>query len=259
MPRTFLATLEFDGTDFVGWQRQREGRAVQTELEAVLERLAGHPVRVHAAGRTDAGVHALGLGASFALSDRWTPDPLQRALNALLPRDCRVRSVREVRPGFQARRCAIERRYRYLIGTDSESRSPFRRRFEWALGRGVDLDRLRRAADQIVGLHDFGALSVRRADGRHTRCEVRSATWEERQGGLGLAFEIRADRFLHHMVRMVVGTMVDVGTDRRPVADLAWLLQQPGQVRSSPPAPAQGLYFVTAVYPDEWFALSPSS
>ena len=96
MPRTFLATLQFDGTSFLGWQRQREGRTVQAEFEAVLERLAGHPVRVHAAGRTDAGVHALGLGVSMTLPDRWTPAALDRALNALLPTDCFVVEVREV-------------------------------------------------------------------------------------------------------------------------------------------------------------------
>jgi len=259
MPRTFLATLQFDGTSFLGWQRQREGRTVQGELEAVLSRLAGHAVRVHAAGRTDAGVHALGLGVSFTLPDRWTPDALGRALNALLPADCFATEVREARPGFHARTCATERRYQYLIGTDRLARSPFRRPFEWALGTPLELAPLAAAAARLVGARDFKAFSVQRAPRPHTRCEVRLAEWSRRAGGEGIRFEIRADRFLHHMVRMLVGTMVDVALARRPLADLDRLLAREPGVRTSPPAPAEGLYFVTASYPEEWFKLASAA
>ena len=128
MSRTFLATLHFDGTAFVGWQRQPAGRSVQLEFERVLERLLGHPVVAHAAGRTDAGVHATGLGVSFAAPERWTADALVRALNALLPRDCWVERVEAMQPGFHARKSALARRYRYDLGTDASSASPFRRR-----------------------------------------------------------------------------------------------------------------------------------
>jgi tRNA pseudouridine38-40 synthase len=253
MPRTFLATLHFDGTRFVGWQRQREGRTVQQEFESVLTRLAGHPVRVHGAGRTDAGVHALGMGASFVLPDRWAPAALLRALNALLPADCFVESVREARPGFHARTCATERRYRYRIGTDAGARSPFRRPFEWALGRPVDGPALAAAAEPLIGTHDFKAFSVERSVRPHTRCRVRLARWEPRADDRGWTFEVAADRFLHHLVRMLVGTMIDIGLGRRPGADLGRLLARERGVRTSPPAPPQGLYFVTASYPDEWF------
>ncbi|MHB1329176.1 MAG: tRNA pseudouridine(38-40) synthase TruA [Gemmatimonadales bacterium] len=254
MPRTFLATLQFDGTDFVGWQRQREGRAVQTELEAVLQRLAGQPVRVHAAGRTDAGVHALGMAISFALPDRWTPAALERAMNALVPRDCFVTAVREAREGFHARRSATERRYRYLIGTDRLARSPFRRPHEWALGMPLDLVQLRACAGRLLGEHDFAALSVLRSHPPHTRCEIRQAEWIERPDGTGVMFAIAANRFLHHMVRMLVGTSVDIALGRRPLDDLDRLMARAADVRTSPPAPAEGLYFVTAVYSEEWFA-----
>jgi tRNA pseudouridine38-40 synthase len=259
MPRTFLATIHFDGTGFVGWQRQRVGRTVQQEVEAVLERLAGHAVRVHAAGRTDAGVHALGMGVSFALPDRWTPIALRRALNALLPRDCYIAEIRETRAGFHARRCATERRYRYLIGTDRDCRSPFRRPFEWALGIALDPVALAAAAAPVVGEHDFKAFSVRRSRRPHTRCEVREARWSARRDDHGVALEIRANRFLHHMVRMLVGTMVDVALGRRAVEDIGRLLGQDAGVVTSPPAPAAGMYFVTAVYDDEWFTLPATS
>ncbi|MEO8452388.1 MAG: tRNA pseudouridine(38-40) synthase TruA [Gemmatimonadota bacterium] len=255
MTRTFLATLEFDGTRFVGWQRQREGRTVQQELEKVLERLAGGEIRAHAAGRTDAGVHALGMGVSFALPARWTPDSLQRALNALLPSDCFVAEVREARPEFHARTCAAEREYEYRIGTDAGARSPFREPFEWDLALPLDLELLEHSSRRLIGEHDFLAVSVRSSFRPHTRCRVRLARWEARSDHAGVRLRIAADRFLHHMVRMLVGTMVEVALGRRPETDMDALLAQDPAVRTSPPAPAQGLYFVMARYPEEWFLL----
>src|ERR1041385_9163278 len=211
MARTFLLTLHYDGGRFAGWQRQAEGRTVQGEIERVLERLCAEPVRVHAAGRTDAGVHAIGWGA-----------------------------------------CA--RRYRYVIGTDEAARPPFRRRYEWPLGRPLDGRALGAAAACLAGEHDFHGFSVRSSRRAHTRCRVRSGAWTARPGGTGWAFDIVADRFLHHMVRMLVGTMADIGLARRPVSDMHRLLAGDPDVRTSPPAPPQGLFFVAAEYPPEWFA-----
>src|SRR5215210_8000337 len=134
MSRTFLATLHYDGSGFLGWQRQPSGRSVQAEVERVLARLFGQRVAAHAAGRTDAGVHAVGLGVSFGAPTRWHPAALRRALNALLPADCWVESVHPMQPGFHARKSALSRCYRYDVGTDDAAASPFRRRFEWALG-----------------------------------------------------------------------------------------------------------------------------
>lgn len=253
MARTFLATLHFDGAGFAGWQRQAEGRTVQAELERVLEQLTGAANRVHAAGRTDAGVHAIGMAVSCVLPDRWTAPELHRAMNALLPDDCWVASVREARTGFHARTKASGRRYRYLIGTDPVAASPFRRRFEWALGRPLNLPALREAAAALPGEHDFSAFSVRSSPRAHKRCRVALAEWRERPDGTGVMFEIAADRFLHHMVRMLVGTMTDMGLERRAVSDMQRLLAQEPGVRTSPPAPSQGLYFVAAEYPPEWF------
>src|SRR5581483_11546449 len=161
MPETFLAVMHFDGSRFVGWQRQRTGRSVQGEVEKVLERFAGRRVPAHAAGRTDAGVHATGLGVSFSLPGDWTPHALRRALNALLPTDCWIQDVFRMRPGFHARKSAVARRYRYDIGTDEASASPFRRPFEWALGRPLGFDRLEAAAALIRGEHDFRAFSAK--------------------------------------------------------------------------------------------------
>ena len=258
MLQTFLALVHFDGGRFVGWQRQREGRSVQAEFERVLERLGGNRVVAHAAGRTDAGVHAVGLAVSFSLPRRWEPAALRRALNALLPFDCWIESVAPMRPGFHARKSAVSRRYRYDIGTDDASRSPFRSPYEWALGRPLDLAALQAAAAVVQGEHDFQPFSVRGQEKPHWRCRVGMSQWRERPGGCGVSYQVEADRFLHHMVRMLVGTMVDIGLGRRPVADMAALLLRGDNLETSPPAPAEGLYFVAAAYPaDCYLALEP--
>jgi tRNA pseudouridine38-40 synthase len=254
MSRTFLAVLHYDGGGFVGWQRQASGRTVQGEFEGVLERLTGGRIAAHAAGRTDAGVHAKGMGVSFALPVRWTAGPLYRALNALLPRDCWVEHVHEMHPGFHARKSATGRRYQYLIGTDDSSLSPFRRPFEWALGRELNQAALAEAAAGIEGTHDFRAFAVRSSLKPHYQCTIRRAQWQRRQEAPGVRFDIAADRFLHHMVRMLVGTMVDIGLGRRPVTHIPALLARSDNDETSPPAPPQGLFFMAADYPGECYA-----
>jgi len=253
MSRTFLATLHFDGTGFVGWQRQPAGRSVQAEFERVLERLFGARTSANAAGRTDAGVHAEGLGVSFAAPDRWTSVDLRRALNALLPRDCWTAAVEPMRPGFHARKSALTRRYRYDIGTDDAAASPFRRPFEWALARPLDVGALRAGATLLHGEHDFRAFAVTGQPRRHYRSRIAMAEWSERSGGRGVSLHVEADRFLHHMVRLLVGTMVDIGLARRPLSDIELLLELGDNQRTSPPAPPQGLYFVRATYPAELY------
>jgi len=253
MSRSFLARLHYNGSGFIGWQRQKNGRSVQAELETVLEQLAGSRVVTHAAGRTDAGVHARGMAVSFAVGPRWTAPTLRRALNALLPRDCWVERLEEMQHGFHARKTASSRRYEYLVGTDETSRSPFRHPYEWALGLPLDVNLLNQAVAPIRGTHDFRAFAVRGPERPHYRCTVAHALWSSRPGGLGVRLEIAADRFLHHMVRMLVGTMVDIALRRRPLADMAALLARTDNHETSPPAPPQGLYFLEAEYPAQWY------
>jgi tRNA pseudouridine38-40 synthase len=255
MDRTVCARLHYDGTRFAGWQLQPDGRTVQGELEAVLSRLCGSRVRTHAAGRTDAGVHALGMAVSATVPARWAPDALRRALNSLLPADCWVVDLREARPGFHARRSATGRSYCYRIGTDEAAASPFRRSFEWGLGQDLVPDVLARSAERLLGMHDFRALAVHTGLKENCRCTIRQARWMRRAGARGWEFHVSADRFLHHMVRMLVGTMVDAALGRRPEEDLEALLAHDGRARSSPPAPAHGLFFVAAEYPDRWFRM----
>jgi tRNA pseudouridine38-40 synthase len=257
MSRTFLAVLQFDGGRFLGWQRQASGRTVQADFEGVLERLAGRRVVAHGAGRTDAGVHAVGMGVSFSLPAKWEAEAVRRALNALIPDDCLVERVAVAAAGFHARKSALGRVYRYDIGVDAAASSPFRRRYEWALGRPLDGTGLHAAASHLPGEHEFRAFAVKGEPKPHYRCTLRRAEWVAREDGRGFTFHVAADRFLHHMVRMLVGTMVDVGLGRRPVEDIPALLARHDNADTSPPAPPEGLYFVSAEYPAEAFAGDP--
>jgi tRNA pseudouridine38-40 synthase len=253
MSRTFLAVVHYAGGAFAGWQRQPEERSVQAEFERVLKELCGTRIVAHAAGRTDAGVHAVGMGVSFTAPAKWTAESLHRALNALLAPDCWVASVHRMRPGFHARKSARERVYRYVVGTDSASRSPFRRPYEWPLARPLDLGALEAAAERILGEHDFSAFAAKGTPRPHYRCRVRVASWATRRDWPGVTLDIASDRFLHHMVRMLVGTMVDIGLARREVADMERLLASMDNQDTSPPAPPEGLYFVSADYAPDWF------
>ncbi|HEY3935235.1 MAG TPA: tRNA pseudouridine(38-40) synthase TruA [Gemmatimonadales bacterium] len=249
MERALLLFLEFDGTSFCGWQRQPHGRSVQLVVEGALSELAGSPRKAVAAGRTDAGVHALAMPVSTAMADRWTCGKLLRALNSILPSEIAVRQVRAVSPGTDARRSALERRYRYDVGIDAAARSPFRSRTEWAVTSPLALDAMQQAAEAIRSQHDFRAFAAVGEPKPHYDCTITEADWSSATDGR-LRFMIAADRFLHHMVRMLVGTMIDIGLGRRPVADMAALLARRDNSETSPPAPAAGLSFVSARYPD---------
>lgn len=257
--RALQLVLQYDGARFAGWQRQPDARTVQGEIEAALARLCNAPVRVTGAGRTDAGVHALGQAAGVTVPARWTAESLRRALNAVLPDDVWVAEAAAMRADFHARFDATARRYRYVVGTDDAARSPFRRAREWHVPRPIDRALLDAAAAHLVGAHAFRGFAVQGtapADDDH-RCEVREARWDvrdERAGERGFVFHVEADRFLHHMVRFLVGTMVDVATGRRPLADVPRLLAAPDNRGVSAPAPPHALYLAAVRYPARAYA-----
>jgi tRNA pseudouridine38-40 synthase len=249
--RVHQLVLHYDGGGFAGWQRQPDVRTVQGELEKALARLCDAPVAALGAGRTDAGVHARGQAAGVRVPVQWSAVALRKALNAVLPPDIWVAAAHEMRAEFHARFDATARRYTYYVGTDDASRSPFRRRYEWALAAPLDRELLQAAADPVVGEHVFRGFAVRGTappEDEH-KCTVRSATWREQPGAL--AFEIEANRFLHHMVRFLVGTMVDVARGRRPVEDVRRLLEAADNSETSPPAPAHALFLDAVIYPCE--------
>lgn len=255
--RTVQLVLHYDGTAFAGWQVQPKQRTVQGELERVLADLCGQRIVAQGAGRTDAGVHARGQAVGVRVPDKWTAPNLRRALNALLPADVWVAAAHAMRPEFHARYSATSRRYAYLVGTDEEAFSPFRRRTEWAFRRPFERALLDADAARLVGEHCFVAFAVRgTAPARDShRCTVHRACWMDRPGGL--TFEIEANRFLHHMVRFLVGTMLDVASGRRPVDAVSRLLQSDSNDEVSPPAPAHGLFLEQVNYPADLY-LTPN-
>ena len=248
-PRPVALLLHYDGGAYAGWQLQSNARTVQGEVEAALARLMGRRIPVRGAGRTDAGVHAVGQVAAAAVPERWTPEGLMRALNALLPGDVWVASAHRESAGFDPRRSALERTYCYRVGTDAGAWGPFRRRWELGVRGPLDEAALRGAAAALVGTHGFRALSAAGPARAHWRCRVREAVWQGREDAPGLEFWITADRFLHKMVRFLVGTMLDIGLGRRPRADLERLLLGNDNRLASPPAPPHGLFLVAVRYP----------
>jgi tRNA pseudouridine38-40 synthase len=248
--------LHYDGTGFSGWQRQPDRRTVQGVLEEALARLCAGPTAALGSGRTDAGVHARGQAVGVRVPDRWTPVSLRRALNAVLPDDVWIAAAHAMREDFHARFSATARRYSYYVGTDEGAGSPFRRRTEWAVTRPIDRSVLDEGAQRVVGEHCFRAFAVRGtappSDDHH--CRVVEAAWRAREGGL--VFEIEANRFLHHMVRFLVGTMMEAGTGRRAASDVAALLEAADNDEVSPPAPPHALFLDRVRYPDDLYLVT---
>ena len=243
-------TLHYDGGAFFGWQFQREGRTVQGELEAAIERLTEAHRTVTGAGRTDSGVHATGQVAAVNVPARWTPVPFRKAMNAILPDDVWVSDVQAVPAAFHPQYDAVARTYVYRVGLDEEARSPFVRRWCWCNQQPLDRRLLEEASARILGSHSFTAFAKSGQPERGTRCTVGSSVWEPWEG-LGLTFTITANRYLHHMVRYLVGTMVEIARGGRPLDDLSALIDE-GPSRgqeTSPPAPAQGLFLAAVEYP----------
>ncbi|MDT8339995.1 MAG: tRNA pseudouridine(38-40) synthase TruA [Longimicrobiales bacterium] len=254
-----LLTVHYDGSGFHGWQYQPDVRTVQGEVEAVLERISGRRRALLGSGRTDTGVHATGQVAAVDLPVRWTPHRLRRALNGLLGDDVWIESVRVVPAAFHPRFDAVMRSYRYRVGLAPRAASPFHRRWCWPLEEALDRDRLDRAAAALRGEHSFRAFAKAGQEERGDRCTVHAAAWEP-WSDLGLAFTITANRFLHHMVRYLVGTLVAVGAGRRPDADVEALLRGADpECVTSPPAPPQGLFLERVEYPDHAFEPRPPS
>lgn len=243
-----LLTVHYDGTGFHGWQVQPGLRTVQGELERVLSRLADAPRTVLGSGRTDAGVHATGQRAAVDMPLHWSPRRLHASLNALLGPDVWIERVEAVRADLHPRYDALSRTYTYDVGFVPEAASPFHRRWCWPLDGSVPRPPLEAAARAVVGEHSFRAFAKAGQPERGERCHVMEAGWTE--WSLGVRFSIKADRYLHHMVRYLVGTMVDVSRGRRPLEDVAALLVGREDLTTSPPAPPQGLFLAHVEYPE---------
>jgi tRNA pseudouridine38-40 synthase len=274
---TFKIVLAYDGTDFVGWQRQINGPSVQALLEDALRTLDERDVTVHGAGRTDAGVHALGQVASFSLARDVSADVVRRALNAQLPDAVRVLSAQDAPEGFHARFSARGKTYRYRIW-NADVLDPFERRHAWHVVGALDVAAMQAAAAVIEGSHDFAAFQGPRTDIKSTVREITSSRIERRVttedtedtedtegrkyaatgsnlrdhrvlcGSALTTYEITGNGFLRHMVRTIVGTLVEIGRGRRPVDWMTEVIASRDRAAAGQTAPAQGLFLVAVHY-----------
>jgi tRNA pseudouridine38-40 synthase len=248
--RTLKLILAYDGTEYAGWQSQPHGFTLQDALESAIARITGGALRVTASGRTDAGVHALGQVVSFITESRLSLDVLHRALNAHLPRDIVVLSVDEVREGFHAIRDAKRKRYRYVI-QDGPIGDVFRRRFAWHVFAHLHVAAMQRAAQSLVGTHDFCSFQSAGAD-RETTVRTLFEISLERGRGAGeedvITLEIEADGFLYNMVRTIVGTLVQVGRGTQPESWPGEVLRALDRRAAGQTAPPHGLFLVDVKY-----------
>ena len=250
-------TLHYDGAAFFGWQLQPTERTVQGELERVLSKLLNGPARVIGSGRTDTGVHATGQVAAVDAPRKWSAEALLRALNSLLPRDVWVTDARVVPASFHPRYDAVTRSYVYRVGIAPVTRSPFHARWCWPACVQLDLLALHGATEALVGDHSFRAFAKAGQEARGDRCTVHHARWAE-WPALGIQLEIGANRFLHHMVRYLVGTLVEIGRGKRPAEDMHQLLVADTPLLTSAPAPPEGLFLHAVSYPEKaWGEAGP--
>lgn len=264
-------TLAYDGSDYRGWQIQPGQPTIQGELQAALGRVTGEAPMPQGSGRTDAGVHALRQVASFALQAAIPPDSLRRALNRTLPAAIRILSAELASKQFHARHSAVAKTYEYRAFQEKTTGGemlcpPFLARYVYAYPWPLDLDRLNEAARHFVGRHDFLSFAATdpdaaaRAngpegpDGAPETTAIRTifaSGWEERrieQGSL-LVYRVRGTGFLHHMVRNLVGTMLDVGRGYREADAIPGMIAARARAAAGPTAPARGLFLHSVEYP----------
>jgi tRNA pseudouridine38-40 synthase len=273
--RILKLTIAYDGTAYVGWQRQAEGTSVQGLIEAAIARIEGQPAAVLGAGRTDAGVHALGQVASVAVPSAIPCDAYTRALNSSLPADVRVMAVEEAAPDFHARFSAKAKTYRYRILQGAVA-SPFESRYAWHVTHALDRAAMHAALAACAGRHDFAAFQATGTPVRDTirtiftarmlagaaDCAIASATPAGLAGATSealaatsplaspsmLVIEVTGDGFLRHMVRTLAGTLVEIGRGRWPAADMTAILASRDRGQAGPTAPPQGLFLVEVDY-----------
>lgn len=245
--------LEYKGTAYAGWQSQDGPATVQDEVIAAIRKTTGQSVTVTGAGRTDAGVHALGQVANFRIRHDIAPEKYREALNHYLPDDIRVHEATEVPAAFDARRSARWKRYRYLL---ADERSALYRDYRWEVPYRLDGERMREAAALITGAHDFSAFCVVASRKEDNRCTIYHSQW--RRTGPLWVYEIRGNRFLHTMVRCLVGGMVnlarcapDQNQHNLTLDRFADILIKPGADRVTFTAPPQGLYLVSVHYDED--------
>ena len=240
------ATISYDGTDFLGYQYQSQGRTVQGVLETAIHRVTQHSTRVVGSGRTDRGVHARGQMIAFHVMWRHNLPDLKRALNAVLPRDVVVLDLDVAPVDWHPRFSALRRHYRYTV-LNQRLRSPLDRRYAYQMAQPLNLMLMQTAAQSLVGQHDFASFG-RPTQGSNTVREIFETDW--RQDGAWFIFDVVGNAFLRRMVRCLAGALLKIGADEWPVDRMAEVLAARDRSMAPPPAPACGLCLMNVVYED---------
>jgi tRNA pseudouridine38-40 synthase len=243
MQRNIRLEIEYDGTDFHGWQIQPKLRTVQKEIQDKLEIILKQEVTLIGSGRTDVGVHALGQVANFKTQNQLDTESILRGLNGLLPPDVVIRSIDEVELDFNARYSAKSRLYKYRIHV---GRTAISRNFVWEVSYSLDPEKMSEATNQIIGEHDFSSFCVAESTKEDNICHVTTADWKK--SNKELVFEIEANRFLHTMVRSLVGTLIEVGRGYFSVSDFIEIMKSKDRRKAGSTAPACGLYLIEVKY-----------
>jgi tRNA pseudouridine38-40 synthase len=244
--RRYRALVEYDGTDFLGYQIQARGRTVQGEIEKALKKVAQANIRIDAAGRTDTGVHAVGQVIAFNATWRHPLTDFQRALNATVPQDIVISDLRETAVSFHPRYGALSRHYRYTI-INQPWPSVLQRRYAYHVKKKLDVEAMREASRCLIGSHDFASFG-KPTQGESTIRTLMQADWSQ-QDRL-IIFDITANAFLYRMVRRIVGTLVQVGLGELAAGQVKTILERRELTQSAPPAPAHGLCLVKVTYPE---------
>ncbi len=241
--------VEYQGTHYCGWQRQKHCNSVQAELEQALSQIANHPVELHCAGRTDTGVHAIGQVVHFETQVERPNKAWVQGVNTKLPSDVRVSWAQQMDENFHARFSAFARQYRYVIYNRPVHSAVLHSRVTWEPYR-LDEALMQQAAQALIGEQDFSSFRASQCQSEHARREVQEVKVSRR--GDMVFIDIRANAFLHHMVRNISGTLMEIGKGHKPVEWVAELLAAQDRTLAAPTAPASGLYFVNAFYPLEF-------
>lgn len=248
MEKTFKLTIQYDGTDFHGWQRQPGFPTIQGEIERLLSMITGKAVTIEGSGRTDSGVHAFGQVASLTVDTKLGADDIFRALNGLLPREICIKESKEVAPGFHARFDAIGKTYRYCI-LNRILKDPFRRKYVWHIQKNLNIEAMREAAGYFIGEHDFKSFENAGSPRLHTVRHITSTVLNEFDDGM-LHFEVSANGFLQNMVRNIMGTLVDVGMSRTRPEKIKEIIEAKDRTKAGPTAPPLGLFLLEVYYPE---------
>ncbi|MBW1917067.1 MAG: tRNA pseudouridine(38-40) synthase TruA [Deltaproteobacteria bacterium] len=247
--RNIQLVLEYDGSRYHGWQRQKNALTIQEVLETCLGRLTGDDIRVIGSGRTDAGVHALGQVANFKTASQLPLAAFGAGLNSMLPPDIAVLTVQEVDPEFHARYAALAKTYEYRL-LNRAVRSPLHRGYCWWVPMPLAASAIQQAMVELPGEHDFSAFQAGGSNIKNPVRRVWAASWEKAAEDW-YKFRITANGFLRGMVRALVGTLVEIGRGKRPPEELSQILASRDRRRAGPTAPAQGLYLVQVIYDQE--------